>query len=231
MNRRDRKEGNMEKEIWAAIIQAVPSAGAIVVAFLGLNTWRRQLREGRLVEHAERALATAHPMFHAIRAARSNFSLPTDWQAGFDPSVKGVPDHQRILIWLERARDAWQNFQPHYRTARLFTKPQQHNVADEEFDVADAIGNCIFDLQVHAYIIWTCNNNPVAYTAESISPEKATADKLKKSESIFYDKSWMSTRDNPTPDPIEAQLRKAEEALREQFRPILVPKGRRKDPS
>ena len=44
-------------EIWAAIIQGLPVAGAAWVGWQGLSTWQTQLRVGRQVEHAEQALA------------------------------------------------------------------------------------------------------------------------------------------------------------------------------
>jgi hypothetical protein len=49
----------MANEITAAIIQAVPVALAAIAGFYSLRSWKRQLREGRQVEHVEKALAAA----------------------------------------------------------------------------------------------------------------------------------------------------------------------------
>ena len=60
-------------EIWAALIQAAPVVAVAAVGWRGLNTWQTQLRVGRQVEHAERALAAAAMMFGDIRVARVSY--------------------------------------------------------------------------------------------------------------------------------------------------------------
>lgn len=192
----------MEKEIWAAIIQAVPVVGAAVVGFSGLNTWRKQLREGRQVKHAEKALAAAGQMFPSIRAARSPLSQFSEEE--YDNHSKLYAAKRRIAAErLNLAWGAWQKFQEHYALAGLFTDPHKSRL-----DIAHEVSDCIFILQDHAETI---------LELEEEDNEAARQD-LIKARKALYGRPLES-------DPIEKRLCEAEAALQAELRPILLPKA------
>src|ERR1700733_7688360 len=97
----------MANEIWAAFIQAIPIAGAALVGWRGLSTWRTQLREGRQVEHAEQALAAAGPKGRTPRGARSWWSQLSEEDAAADPTKQSAAIRQ---LTRERLGHAWSAF-------------------------------------------------------------------------------------------------------------------------
>jgi hypothetical protein len=120
----------MADEIGAAIIQAIPLGVAAWAGWRGLNTWRTQIREGRQVKHAERALAEAVVMFGAIRTARR------PW---FQHSGEGL---RMTRDRLNHAWDAQKRFQRHYTRAGLYRERPS-------FDVAADVEKCIAGLHQH----------------------------------------------------------------------------------
>lgn len=194
----------MAYEIVAAAIQAIPVAGAALVGWRGLSTWRTQLREGRRIEHAEKALATAAPMFGAIRVARSQFAtLPATDAA--DPAELRAALRRDIEERLNRAWGAFENFQERYVLAGLYD-----HKAKRQMDVAGEVGACLLDLSRHARMM-------LVY--EDIGERELTA----KERAAFYGSTNpLSTQD----DSIEDRLKRAEQALQDELRPILTPKAR-----
>lgn len=192
----------MANEIPAAIIQAVPVAIAALVAGRGLSTWRTQLREGRQVEHAEQALATAAPMFGAIRAARSRFmSLPSD-----SVVLKEAEQHE-TQERLNRAWNAFASFQERYVLAGLYAQE------DRQMDVAAQVGDCLSELRQHARMMWAF---------EAIGDRVAST----KEREAFYGPAVILPFAPQPDDPIEARLKRAEQALQSELRPILALKTR-----
>src|SRR5579872_5040586 len=181
----------MANEIWAAIIQAIPIAGAALVGWRGLSTWRTQLREGRQVELSERALAAAAQMFLAIRAVRSRRTTLSDEElaASLEAAVRRDIDER-----LNRAWTAFLSFQERYVLAGLYRREAR------KVDVASDVGTCLYDLTEHAKMMW----------ASQDAGERALRVKER---TAFYG--------TPSSDPIEDRLQAAEQALRDELRPIL----------
>jgi hypothetical protein len=92
----------MDNVIWAAPIQAAPIACAAVAGFEGLTTWRKQLREGRRVKHAEKALAAAGWMSAAIRAARSAHSQISEAESAILKGCCGCSCRCSRVCWQAR---------------------------------------------------------------------------------------------------------------------------------
>jgi hypothetical protein len=191
----------MDNVIWAAAIQAAPIACAAVAGFVGLTTWRKQLREGRQVKHAEKALAAAGRMFAAIRAARSAHSQISESESA-DRTKQALALRRITEERLNHAWNAWWRFQERYALARLFADP-----AKQQLDVADEVADCIQTLQYHAKMMWLYDDDD----RELRVKERAA----------FYGNLLQ-----PEPDDIEERLRKAEKALRSELGPILLPTHR-----
>ena len=186
----------MANEIWAAIIQAAPVVGAVLVGWRGLSIWRKQLREGRQIEHAEKAHAATEEMFDAIRSARlPGFSMsPEEFN---DPAERRDAVNEIRTILLENARAAWRRFQDHYALTRLYIDPAkagQPNVARE-------VGNCITNLEGYAILM------------RFYEPDDAG-----------YVKAWHDFRGLLTqePDDIEKRLSKAEKAWQAELQSIIL---------
>ena len=140
----------MANEICAAIIQAVPITVAAVVGWRGLSTWQTQLREGRQVEHAEKALAAADPMFRAIRFARSRWSnLSEEDDDADDPTKRKAALRQMATERLRQAWSAYVHFEERYALAGLYSDKTRR-----QLDVAAEIGRCLSDLDQHAKWMW-----------------------------------------------------------------------------
>jgi hypothetical protein len=187
----------MANEIGAAVIQA----GAILITGVyGLTSWRMQLREARQVEHAEKALAAAAPMFSAIREARSPLHSMTREEAANRTTT--IQARQRITVdRLHHAWAAWLRFQGTYALARLFADPTK-----PQLDVAKEVVNSIRDLEGHVMMM-------MEYEEDT---DAAPPEELVEARRAFY-----ASRPKPD-DPIEAQLIKAEKALETELRSILV---------
>jgi hypothetical protein len=186
----------MANEIWAAIIQAVPVIGAAGIGWYGLNTWRRQLREGRQIKHAEKARSATDEMFAAIRTAR----LP-----GFSISEEDFKDRTRSAdaiaairdMLLKDARDAWRRFQDYYVLARLYADPVKQT---RHLDVAREVERCISRLE---------------HSARAMRVYEPGSDE--------FVREWRALRGSLTsePDEIEILLRVTETAWKAELESIV----------
>jgi hypothetical protein len=196
----------MANEIWAAIIQAVPILAAAGVGWRGLSTWRTQLREGRQVEHAEQALAAADPMFRTIRFARSRWSQLSDEDAA-DPKKQEAAIRRMAEENLRRAWSAFLHFEERYALAGLYS-----DRTERQLDVAAEIGRCLSALDTHAKSMWLF---------EDVGDKEQSV----KAWTAFY--GYANPLQQAAPDDIEERLLKADQALRAELGPILLPKARR----
>jgi hypothetical protein len=114
------------------------------VGLFGLNTWRKRLRGGRQVAHAEQALAAGEAMFIAIRDMRSFLRM------------NARPDLKEPIA---RAVEEWQRFQTLYALVRVFTPS-----AELGLDVAKHVSVCLQWLRNSAKSI--LENDPDSEEAE-----------------------------------------------------------------
>jgi hypothetical protein len=202
------------KEIWAALIQALPVICAAYVGYRSLNTWQKQLREDRHVEHVEKALAAASEMFPAIRAARSPRSQISEEDYADDK--RRILASQRIRVdRLTRAWDAWRRFQDHYGLARLFTDP-----AKPQLDVGSEVADCIYALQGHLDLVFYWYDQWFDFKEDTAAHREAMRELA-----AFYGKPFPDRSFAGQPaslDSIEERLRIAENALQAELRPILL---------
>ena len=114
------------------------------MGLFGLNTWRKWLREGRQVAHAEQALAAGEAMFIAIRDMRSFLRM------------NARPDLKEPIA---RAEEEWRRFQTPYALVRVFTPP-----AELGLDVAKHVSVCLQWLRNSAKSV--LENDPDSEEAE-----------------------------------------------------------------
>jgi hypothetical protein len=188
------------KEIWAALIQALPVLSAAYVGYRSLNTWQKQLREGRQVEHAEKALAAEREMFLAVRAVRSSFSSFSREEAA-DRTKLDRARERLIVDRLNRGWEAWRRFQDHYALVGFFIDP-----ARPRLDVAKEVAGCISDLQDHAEMMWLL---------EEDGDDPASRQEAVKERKAFYGYPRET-------DPLEKRLSQAEKEVQAQLRAILL---------
>ena len=134
--------------ITAAWVQAAPIWATAIVAGLGLNTWRQQLRGERQLKHAEKALAAGQEVFVLMRAIRGHFSKydPEDMT---DESKKEAAYKKMISERFERAWTAWRKFADHYFLVRLFGTPNSARA-----DIAKELESCLSDLMYNAEMMF-----------------------------------------------------------------------------
>jgi hypothetical protein len=178
-----------------------------LVALFGLNTWRRQLRGQRQLEHAEKALAAGKKAFIQTRAVRGRFSqyAPEDMA---DKATQQAAYERMIAGRFDRAWTAWTQFADHYLLVGLFAPPNPKHA-----DIAEELASCLLDLSGNAEMMFLYSQ----YARED------GADASLRTQLVGFRKGFYGTPEAGSIDPIEARLRQAEKSLDAELRPTLVP--------
>jgi hypothetical protein len=104
-------------------------------------------------------------------------------------------------------KNAFASFQERYVLAGLYAQE------DRQMDVAAEVGDCLSELRQHARMMWAF---------EAIGDRVAST----KEREAFYGPAVILPFAPQPDDPIEARLKRAEQALQSELRPILALKTR-----
>ena len=189
--------------ITAAWVQAFPVWVAGIVGLIGLNTWKRQQRGQRQLEHAERALASGHELFTFIRIVRDRHYkiADLDWS---DVIQRANAMKDARTERLDRARTAWQDFQGHYTLTVFYAGTPNYDVSEQTWLIISFLSSlsellCMQEVDTH---------EPVASARRAVS---------------FRSRLFTASEPEDV-DDIRDQLAAAEAALMAQLSPILKPK-------
>lgn len=192
------------------IVQTVTGVGAVLVAFSGLKTWKRQLKGGVEYELARRLLKSSYQMREALKAVRNPIMFPDEMP--FPPTeqaAKMAPDDIRYYGLAKGYQTRWEKV----------VEVQMR--MDTDFLEAEALwGKAVYDWFSKLTVLRHELKDVVYLHVRSIDPKNDLSieyDRLKREKrDILYD---LSTS---IPDDYTSDVHNAISIIERKIEPYLV---------
>jgi hypothetical protein len=124
----------LDSTLAAGLIQGaatfIPAAALAGAAFVGLNSWQKQIRGARAVDRAEACLVATHEVVDLIRACRGSVITYTEEETATPERMREAGGKMRAES-LDRAWASWRNFAAEYRRAGFFLTLPAKDAAEE----------------------------------------------------------------------------------------------------